>query len=272
MKKIAVICPVHRRPDLLDFQLENYKKFSNDGCVHFLHKSIEGGSNFSSDVLVSLSSKHNIFFSPYSTGTSWKTCIGALIVCTELINTNLYDYVYMHTDGDLIINGDLQKYIYRHGLGYSGIFMAGFEAWPHYKIVKNDQRFLSLLNSLDLTFEDVIFGRQEGAFFPINIWLKIIGNISKFYDESFFNNSSLHWPLEEVVIPTLAKKFTDDAHHVLNIIRTKEPIHPDGRDNPLNCVNASDISNLTARFSSDECVGLKWFSQDLLDPARLILG
>ncbi len=270
MKKIAALLPVHRRPDLLIMQLENYNKYSNYACLHILHISKEGSGNFTNSDIDLLMNKGGAVFTSYSNGTSWITCIGALIACSEKISEHKFDYVYMHTDGDMLVSGDLQKHIYENKLGYSAISISKATGWVHYSKMVDDLRFKNLLNSLNIPFDDIVYGRQEGSFYPTKLWLQIISKISEYYDAEFFDDSTLHWPIEEAVIPTLAKYYTDSSDHVANVVLTKEWVTPDGRDNPVNCIMLDDLTGYINN-ARGQCLAVKWFSQDKEDPARIFL-
>jgi len=251
-------------------QIKNYNKHSNNNCQHIFHISKEGRDNFSPSDLRLLIEQGNVFFSNYSNQTSWLTCIGAFIACSELIDGQVFDYVYIHTDGDLIISGDLDKHIYGHKLGYSSIPIANANEWIHYAKLVQDRRFEELRSSLNISFDDVVYGRQEGSFYSTELWLKIISKISEYYDSTFFDDLAQHWPIEEAVIPTLAKFYSENSKHVRNVVRTKEWITTGGRDNPVNCIDLSDLSNYISS-SKGQCIAIKWFSQDINDQARLFV-
>lgn len=274
MKKIAVLSPVHRRTDLLIEQLNNYNVFFGNKCHHILHPSIEGRSLFCSDFFEKISHKFSFEIVEKSQKTSWKTIMGAFIECSKKITDDRFDYVYLHTDADLLVKGDLYSYIYEKKLGFSGGFPEKSWNWPHYDKMTNDVRYQRLRADLGIQESAMLIGRQEGSFFPVSIWLKIVEQISFYYKEDFFDNDNLHWPIEEGVIPTLAKHFTKNTDKVKNVIHTKELIHssPTGnaRDNIDNCINIEDLVSVVGDIQV-VCAGLKWFSQDINDPAREFL-
>jgi hypothetical protein len=272
MKNIAILCPIHRNIELVALQLDNYKKYTDNRCTQILHRSKEGFHNFTLDKISKYKSFDGVRFSRYAATTSWKTCMGAFIACSDLLDRSEFDYVYIHTDGDLLIYGDLFNYIVSNKIGYSGIYFLGHEVWPHFKLMANDTRLLNLIDSIGLKFSDLVFGRQEGAFFPTSLWLKIINKITEFYDDSYFDEVDLHWPLEEVLVPTLAKFYSEDADHVPNVVFTKQLLHSGGRDNPLNCISIEDIQAHRFSQNSHNCIALKWFATNSADLARLYLS
>ena len=270
MNKIAILCPVHRRPDLLKKQLENYNHFFKNGCIHILHPSKEGATNFDECFFQELELNHNAFKTRQSNGTSWKSIIGALIACTDELDLDQCDFVYIHTDGDLLVKGNLSEYIYKNKLGFWGEYPKESFGWPHQNMMESDQRFARMRHDLGLSFEDILMGRQEGSFYPIDIWKKIISKISEYYNEAFFDSFNIHWPVEEVVIPTLANFYTNGQSRVPNIIKTKELILPGGRDNRENCISVDELQ-VILDDKNKQCVGVKWFSQDADDPARIMV-
>lgn len=100
--KIYILCPVHRRPDLVQQQLLSY----NAGCpgaIFILHPSIEGRSNKIFDKIKCYKALKNlkIIFTSQSVGTSYKSTMGAFIECTKLIKSDKNAFVFIHTDGAL---------------------------------------------------------------------------------------------------------------------------------------------------------------------------
>jgi hypothetical protein len=269
LKKIFVICPIHRRADLISMQLVNYNNSTNNGCKHVLHVSKDGRNNFTQDDYASFEN-YGAVLTNESYGTSWKCAIGGIIACTKLLDVLEYDFVYVHTDADLLIKGNLQDYIYEKRIGYSCHDLSYGVDWAHYDKLINDRRFADLRESLGLSINDVYFGRQEGAFYPSVLWLKIITKISEFYDDVFFNDLDAHWPIEESVVPTLAKYYSTETRSCQNVVHTKEWSFDGGRENPQNCVSVSDLL-LKYNDNTLKCVGVKWFSQDINDEARCMV-
>lgn len=273
MKKIAVLCPIHRRPDLVLEQLTNYRYFSNDSCFHILHISKEGKDNFPETFIESVSSTYGTF-TDESAGTSWKCVMGGFIKCSGVLEQLDTDFVYLHTDGDLLVKGNLTDYIYKNKLAYSGGFPEKSWNWPHYEKMMSDNLFKKMRDRLGIKENEILVGRQEGAFFPKDLWLKIISVVSEYYNDSFYDDVSLHWPLEEALVPTLARHFSMNSSKVRNIVKTKELMHSSNignqRDIDINCVSIDDVKNILIDDSSD-CVGIKWFSQNIDDPARSLI-
>lgn len=67
----------------------------------------------------------------------------------------------------------------------------------------------------------MFFWWVEGAFFPAGVWLKLVGIIMKFYDGNYFNGITNHWPVEEVLTPTLLKSFACEPS-CTNLVYTKK--------------------------------------------------
>jgi 4-hydroxy 2-oxovalerate aldolase len=267
VKKIAVLCPIHKRPDLVIEQLENYKYFSDNGCFHILHPSREGRKNFAEKFEEEITSFGIICEN--SKPTSWKTIMAAFIECSRYLSNDSFDYVYIHTDGDLLFKGNLKSHIYDKKIGFSGSFPEPKWNWPHYKTMFDDNRFKQLRASLQINDEDILVGRQEGSFFPIKIWRSIVEQISKFYDDSFFEEQENLWPLEEALIPTLANFFNEEKNRSRNIIYTKELKNYTAlaRENEINSVTIQDIQNILGN-KNIECAGMKWFSPKTDNEAR----
>lgn len=265
--KIYVLCPIHRRADLIQQQLLNYAAHSRN-IEFILHPSTQGRDQKIIDNLLSFKKiKHlNIKFTEISAGTSFQCVFGAFVECTKMINELSEGFVYLHTDGDLIVKGCLDDYIGKYKIGFNPIKV--MPDWYHFQRMMSDERFLSLLADQNIDLDDVFFSRIEGLFLPVSVWLNFVDIVKKYFSYDFFNNKDIHWPIEEVLIPTLLMKMNlKPAVH--NIIITKELEEGGSRDNDRSCVNLSEVKKTLA--DNNECVGLKWFSQNSLSPARRYL-
>ena len=273
MSKIIALCPIHRNTDLVIEQIINYDKYSQNNFSHILHPSIEGRPNLNLHYIEKALNKGSILITNNSWRTSWVSAMSAFLNCSRLIEqfSNSHSYVYIHTDGDLLIRSGVDSWICDHKIGFNlNGFLAENCGWIHAKNALLDSQLIELKNYLGLNESDIVIGRQEGSFFTIDLWKNIIFIISKFFTEEYFQKVKNYWPLEEVLIPTLAKYFLGHIPSSKNLIKTKEFVHLGGRDNDLNMVNINDINALRSN-PSELSFGMKWFSQDLKDPARLYL-
>ena len=241
MKNIVALCPVHRRSDLVIEQLLNYKKVFDGKITHILHPSQEGRFIFLDADFLSRADELSFMMTEQSAKTSWKCVLPAFIEASSYIaKLKGIDFVYIHTDGDLFIKGEPHEYIVKNRLGYSGATPQASWNWPHYHSMLNDKRFFMMINDLGMKREDILVGRQEGAFFETDLWLKIIDTIKGYYADPYFDCEADAWPLEEALVPTLAR-FYSKGEHVRNLIKTKEISKEGGRDNDENVVNIDDI-------------------------------
>jgi len=197
-------------------------------------------------------------YTPKSASTSWKCVLAGFSECSKLISDHEGSYVYIHTDGDLFLKGGLSSYIEDNEVGFSGDLVQ--PEWYHYKKMMNDPVFLDFLQSENINQDKIYFGRQEGAFFPTNLWLKIINLIDSFYNSTFYENLDVHWPLEEVLIPTLLNKYgySSNGKNIVNV--KKLPPKNYFRDVDANCISTNDLNELYS--STEPCIAAKWFSQN----------
>jgi len=168
----------------------------------------------------------------------------------------------------------LVDYINRHKCGF--LKQKPSTNWPHYSKMMADPCFRAMRKHLGINEDEIIAGRQEGAFFPFELWSEMTKLFVEFYRDDFFSQRNLLWPLEEGVVPTVATKligtsFNEFKPTVSNIVVTK-PLKPspdkrNPRDIAENCVNREDIEKTLAAHSNEECIAMKWFSRQLDDPA-----
>ena len=122
--RIAVLCPVHRRPDLILEQIKNYLNFGGEEFLHILHPSQEGRSKFSG-IGDELSNLADVHLCDESWSTSWSCAMAAYLSCTKKLESfDDFDYVYLHTDADLLIKkgGNLCKDFLRSSRPNTAVF------------------------------------------------------------------------------------------------------------------------------------------------------
>lgn len=270
--KIAIFSPVHSRPDLIKYQIANYEKLLSTKPMFFLHPSIESEKLFE-DFSYSSEFGGDVLLCKQRWNTTWTTIMGAYISCThELVKSGIsFDYIYIHTDGDLLFKSGLVDYILENKIGFSRSAGIKNSGWLHCEELLRDQRFKAFLDSNKIAEESIFYGRQEGSFFPVSIWMRIVNAIEVFFNESIFKNSCPNWPVEEVLIPTLASFFiSNDINPVGNVIFTKPIIFSGGRDNDENCLRLEDIEYLLSN-ENNSWFGAKWFSHNINDSARVYI-
>lgn len=268
--RIATLCPVHRRPDLVLEQIRNYLIFGGPEFFHILHPSQEGRSQFS-NIRDQLLGVVDIHLCDESWKTSWSCGMAAYLSCTKKLESlGEFDYVYLHTDADLLIKKGLLRWIKSHEIGFNASKHHDISSWFHFDSLKADSVYLDLRRYLGIKDDEILYGRQEGVFFKKELWFEIVVILRKFFSCEYFSNATLLWPLEESVIPTVAKFITQGYPSSSNVIYTKKCQFSDGRDNDKNCLNLDDIKSI--RLNSDQSFfGAKWFSQNTDDSARKFL-
>lgn len=265
--RIAVLCPVHRRPDLILEQIKNYLTFGGEEFLHILHPSQEGRSKFSG-IGDELSNLADVHLCDESWSTSWSCAMAAYLSCTKKLESfDDFDYVYLHTDADLLIKKGLPQWIKTHEMGFKANKYYANSAWIHSGSLNSDSAYLNLREYLGIKDDDVLLGRQEGAFYKREIWSEIVEILKKFFPREYFSSTNKLWPIEESVIPTVAKHITRDFPASSNLIYTKEVMFPGGRENDQNCLTVEDINDLRLNAESS-FFGAKWFSQKIDDSAR----
>lgn len=274
MNEIAVFTPIHRRPDLILDQIRNYEFFHRNNAFHLLHPSSEGLTDLGKLMDLLKKVDCDVYVNPISQGTSWKCVFGAFVSNTNFLLTKndlKPEYIYLHTDADLIIKGSLSRYVFDNEIGFTSNKLTHDWVWSDRLF--QDERFSKLKKYLSISDEEIFLGRMEGSFFPYKLWAEIMSLITKFYDDGFFSEPKAHWPLEEVLIQTIIQKLYPNLKHAPIVVITRQmkdykSINP--RDIDDNCIQIEDVQEAIKNNLRD-CIGMKWFSQNYDDPARQLV-
>ncbi|TPV55125.1 hypothetical protein FJ444_17865 [Aestuariibacter sp. GS-14] len=275
LKSLAVLSAVSFRTDLIERQLKNYHLSHGDDAIHFLHVASDGDIN--ADSLEKIPGINvNASSSEYKTSNLCN--FGGQIANSKRLFSSSHahdiEYVYIHTDADLIIQGNLLEFVKKKKCAY--LQQKPVPAWPHYNRMMNDPCFSDLRAYFNISADEIVMGRQEGAFFPADLWKEMSFHFEKFYKPDFFKQKDLLWPVEEGIVPTLANRLIKENYSEYksttpNIVVTK-PLKPtsdgkDPRDVSENCVKIEDINTEITKHSSDSCIAMKWFARIIDDPA-----
>jgi hypothetical protein len=223
---IAIFCPFHNRPDLAYEQLVNYRNFFQGNAHFFLHISIEARRTTLDKYQMIEKEFDNVEIVPDSFQTSPNCVFGAFLSCSKHLfdkyNKSDFSHVFLHTDADLLFRKGIYEYILDKNIAFSKKPTRGSEhtRWAHAKKMYTDQTFMNFLQKNGVSIESILLGRQEGSFFPIDLWLEIFSLAKEFqpWDEYFL--ATENWPLEEVFIPTACKRILGFDNNSENVIKT----------------------------------------------------
>lgn len=273
-KNVAILSCVSFNFNFVKRQLTNYFASHGENAKHFLHVASDGDISPAElallpDMLVDASSS--------SFKTSELCNFGGQIANSKRLRRSQeeFGYVYIHTDADLIIKGNLVEHVNKHQCGF--LKHKPSTAWPHYDRMMQDPCFAEIRKYLDISDDEIYSGRQEGSYFPAALWFEMSTIIEKFYPKAFFEEPKLLWPIEEGIVPTIASKLLESRYtydsSANNIVVTK-PLKPstdkrNPRDLSENCVNIADIEKTLKDKPNETCIAMKWFSRKLDDPAAI---
>ena len=274
--RIAVLCPVHRRVRVVAAQIDNYHRFHGAAAFHVLHVA-QAAEPELTDLAQHLQTPAEVHLNRDGWMTSQRCVFGAVLSNALYLRRHFagaYTHVYFHSDADLLVHGDLPATVTRHANGFQAVPIR--PGWAHWRRCRVDPAFAALLARLGLEAAGLSYGRQAGAFFTAALWEEMIDLALAVFDRAHFDDPARHWPVEEVLFPTLARRLLGPgARHGRSIVRTREIDYskgPDARGHPDNVVRPEDVRALIARADGpDDCLGLKWFSPDLDHPARRLL-
>lgn len=270
-EKIVVSTTYNKNPDLAAEQLYNYDHFLRDQYIHVVHISKASSPSFRKEleaIVRPLINLKRVVVNPTSLMTNGRSGIAQhmenyYFVARELkINFNKF---IIHTSSDLLVRGDFISYINNIEMAFnvSNKPMLPSDGWMWNSRCFNDNNFINLIKSCGLKLDsDLRRGRVEGAILPTE-FVDYVGNkISEFYDLRSFANDKNAWPLDEVIFATLGK---DKKGNSRKLIYTKNG----GKKKPEYVINIQDIDKYCEKIKHP--FGLKWFSTDVNDPARIYL-
>lgn len=279
MLKLAILTPVHGHNGVrIIWQLQNYLKWCKGLQIRFyIHPSLESTNQLTADVLgFATRDSVDIAWCPISTPTSFKTCLNAILSMDTMLAKDDYspDYVYYHSDSDLLFCDGVGSEIAKYDLGveieeYTAEINA---AWPHASVMWVDPRFSTFLSEFLKGDKSMIrMGRTEGSFYKKRVWDQLITVVRRYFGDAFFETAKNHWCAEEILIPTIANCLAANTIFPSwrqNLIFTKHPGRQLERNSVEGKITVSDIQELRRQ---GVFFGAKWFSNDPEDPARRLL-
>jgi hypothetical protein len=285
--KLAILTPVHGQdPSRQLLQLANYQKFmANTELSFYYHISLESSSAFRNGFQNGSSALGaRCYFCPVSKQTSTNSGINALIETTKLLMNDNWtpDKVYWHSDSDLLFTSKAADIVdeYDVGLGVDTGSVLDKHKWDHYDSMTRDSRIHIFLSEvLEGVKEKLIVGRTEGIFASLDTWKEAALIISHYFDDTYFDNPSNHWCIEEVVLPSLINHLAgQQVRRTSQLVFTKNGATPSEAsqamatgDPRLLAQNQITIDDLIQLRHEGKFAGAKWFPSDMDNPVYKFL-
>jgi hypothetical protein len=279
--EILVSVPVHAHPIQLAEQLLNYDHFFGDSHIHIVHVSQGAAPDFIdrlSERAGHLIETGRVILNERSLETSGKSTIGQQIANFEHAYFDLklpFKKFVIHTSGDLLVRGNFVAYVsaVRFAVGSMALDVND-SVWVHARRLRQDSSFGCLLDTLGIDpTRQLRYGRAEGAVLEPEYVAEISRLLRQHYDLESFARSKMAWPLEEVVFSTsqqaLAPEVAVDRHFVYTKPIRDYSVDGNPREHLTNVLTPEDIEDYCSRVKHP--FGLKWFSPDMHDPARIML-
>lgn len=269
MKTLIISC-IHNNPYLVLQQLHNYHAFHGDCAIHILHESRESKHARTFEYLYRILDESSIeyFVVPDPGPTSYASCVGGILTAWSFAKSKLdlegIDSVYLHTDGDLLVQGDFRATV-SSGVGLPPVHAIPnlSESWFFYGKAKVDSALEAFARSYGHdSINELRNCRIEGAFFPLNSWTYIADEILRYLPLSYLENWT-PWPVEEVLIPTICTRHFPSDRYSYNVVQTPSDVSRNSSH-----VTISHIKDVLTLSNSLRLVGLKWFSRDTNNSAR----
>ena len=253
-------------------QVRNYHRFFGDQAVQVVHLSGSAPATMEKEFLARTSElihAQKVLINPVRLNTLPQTTLPQHIVNRDFgVDTmgENFSHIYIHTSGDLLVNGDPAPHIHTHDFGLTAVRLQKESPWVHTKKALSSP----ILQSIS---SEVYFGRAEGAFFPMTFFDRAIEIFHSYEGMDFFLTEGKSWPIEEALFATLFMAQDPVLQKTSNLIRTKElktiekGDYQKSKIKQSNMVTPQDLVNLVEKTKSQP-VGIKWFSTDPHDKAR----
>lgn len=272
---IAVFCPFHDRPDLAYEQLANYRKLFKGNAKFFLHLSSDARKKNITEYTLMENMFDDVEIAPESFQTSFNCIFGAFLSCSshlfEKYKVSDFSHVFLHSDADLLLKDGIYQHIIKNDIGFGGGYMKmpckDDDPWPHARRMYEDSVFVNIIEELALPENSLHRGRQEGAFFPFDVWYEIYLIAKGFYPWDKYFESTKEWPLEEVFIPTICKSVLKVAGHTKHTVVTKPVTQAGGRKNPDNAYSIDEVKDFMLN-GEPASFGIKRLPLDIKHPVR----
>lgn len=201
MTKILFSLPVHERPDIVKNQIENINYFCPDSKI-IIH--VSAGSLALLDEFKRNCQFDNVMINPQSLPTIWSAGIMHTHVSNFLYALEQkidFDYVVITSSNELFVRHGLEDYISKYEIGSQTEVYDTATDWGVFRedFFKRDdmQNFMKALN-----LPTFFGGQTEGQFATRNAFMQV----AKVYTDNFAFGP-IGFPIEEVVLPTVAARF-----------------------------------------------------------------
>lgn len=253
-------------------QILNYHFFFGNKGVQVIHISASApGAMVASlkEGIRDLIEEGHAVINPTRLNTVPASCLPQHCVNFEFARETLgvvFTHVYIHTSGDLLVNGRPAPYIQKNNYGLRHSPLNAETKWP------STAKALSS-PILDAVSNHLYYGRAEGSFFPTQFFREALSTFHDHDGMKTFLDPDKSWPIEEVLFATLFKATLSSQANVFNLIRTKKlkfvdrGKYEDSKIKQPNMVSVVDIKNLITN-SRQQPAGIKWFGVDPEDEAR----
>jgi hypothetical protein len=267
---ILISCMYHQSDFQAVEQIWNYYHFFEDSAVQVVHFSKSSPSILKEAVAErckSLIKKGLLIINPENLETYSGTVIFPHISNLDIaVKKFKFDYVYIHTSGDLLCRGNPYEYITHKKFGFASFQLNEASNWPHKKKALESGLFCR---------NQTFFGRAEGAFFKADFYRAVLSEFISSDECNRLKSPHYAWPIEEVIFSTKAAEYGIKPL-AKNLIATKEVKFTNdkgyefSKDDTSNTVSVDDIQRILNNPDIG-VMGIKWFSTDPNDKARLYL-
>lgn len=204
--KVVVSIPVHEKPDVINDQIENLKRFLDQPII-VLHISKSFYEKYKEE---DICLKKDVYINPSHLETAWGNIYKTHISNFKYIYNILdFDYFIMHSSNDMYVKKGLENYISKFEAGFNRRFSwSGYSMWWPMEMANKDDILKSIMKYLGIN--RIVASQIEGSFYRKDLFRKIINVLDKFiYDKVESVEKSLNYTREEVYFSTIASKFID---------------------------------------------------------------
>jgi len=197
--KIVVSIPVHEKPEVINNQIENFKKYI-ENVIIVLHVSKGFFLHYS---LKEIDQTDNVYINPTNLDTKWADIINTHISNFHYISSLIdFDYFVLHASNDMYIRPGFDKYISRYEAGFNRrkVIKKNSHWWTG-NMALEDYQLKAMMDSCGQSM--IIASQVESSFYKKELMKAIVSIIEAHYDD---NSKTDIYPREEVYFSTIASK------------------------------------------------------------------
>lgn len=202
--RIVVSIPVHEKPEVINDQIKNIKKYIKKPIIVLHVSRFFYDSYKESEINVD----DDVYVNPTHLQTKWGDIYRTHVSNYKYIKNKLeFDYFLLQASNDCFVKKGIENYIskYEAGINYRILRQHDSRWWPC-SCANDDIALKKIMNQIGVT--RIIASQVEGSFYRKDIFDYIVNILDQFITQEDIENFNFYGR-EEVYFSTIAQKVVD---------------------------------------------------------------